>query len=133
MIGIDADILLRILIQDDAAQLDQVERQMAKAVAIGERVHICLPVFSETVYVLLRIKKMPKAEICAAMRQVLDAAAFLIEQGDALREALKMWEKGKAGFNDYLIGSINHRLGCTITSTFDKALLAEQPERYQSP
>lgn len=133
MIGFDTNILLRILLQDDAAQLTLVDKQLSRLTAVGDRAYICLPVFTETVFVLRRVKKLSKADVCSAMRKVLDTAALLVEHGDELRDALDDWEKGRAGFNDYLIGSINHQFGCRQTSTFDAVLLTEQPGRYKAP
>jgi len=133
MNGFDTNLLLRILLQDDAAQLAIVEMHMSRLAATGERAYICLPVFIEAVFVLHRLKKLSKADVCGALRQVLDSAAFLFEHGDGLRQALNNWQWGKAGFNDYLIGELNHRFGCLQTCTFDRALWTEDPERYKSP
>jgi predicted nucleic-acid-binding protein len=133
VIGFDTNILLRILLQDDVTQLTLVDQQLSQLAAIGERAYICLPVFTETVFVLRRVKKLAKADVCAAMRHVLNTAAFVIEHSDELLDALDHWEKGNAGFNDYLIGAINHHFGCRQTSTFDAVLVAEQPGRFQSP
>jgi predicted nucleic-acid-binding protein len=82
--------------------------------------------------VLVRYLAQDDAELLATMTDVLDAAAFRVEQRGAVQAALAAGAKanhlaylaqataGKAGFADALIAALASHHGCTQTVTFDR-------------
>jgi predicted nucleic-acid-binding protein len=122
MTGIDTNVLVRYLVQDDPAQSRKVNRLIADAVERGEACSISAIVLCELVWVLREAYGFDKPTVVATLGQVLDTAQLVVEQADAARRALEDYRHGRGDFADYLIGWRNRQLGCADTVTFDRAL-----------
>lgn len=122
MIGLDTNVLVRYLTQDDAVQARRANRLIADAMKNGEPMHLSAIVLCETVWVLRWAYRIGKADILRALTRILDTAQFSIEDPDACREALALYAEGRGDFSDYLLGTRNHRAGCSATVTFDRKL-----------
>ena len=122
MIGLDTNVLVRYLTQDDASQSRRVNRLIGKAKARGEALYLSVIVLCETVWVLRWAYRIGKAEIVRSLTQILETAQFSIEDPDGCREALASYADGQGDFSDYLLGTRNHRAGCSSTATFDHKL-----------
>ena len=133
MIGADTNLVLRTLLRDDDHQLNAIEALFASVSSKHDHVYISLPVITETVFVLLLVKKRQKYEVIAAIRAMLDVSLYIVEEEDAVRDALDEWESGLSGFNDQLIGALNREAGCVHTYTFDAELLKHRPGRFKAP
>jgi predicted nucleic-acid-binding protein len=72
------------------------------------------------VWVLSSGYEYAKADIVNLLKQLILTAEVKLEAHDAVRVALKEFEKGKADLSDYLIGHLNKQRGCETTITFDK-------------
>ena len=107
MIGIDTNVVVRYLIEDDPGHTGQVHRLLARAGAQGERVWVSTVVLCEALWVLDSIYRVPKPRIGEAVAQLLDADIFEVETADLVRVALEMYGAGKAAFADYLIGQLH--------------------------
>lgn len=118
MIGIDTNVPVRYLTQDDAAQARRVDA----LIETGDRLHIDDIVLCELVWVLRATYRHEKPAIATALGEILDTAIFSFEDRDLLREALDAYRTGAADFADYVIGLRNARAGCDHTVTFDRAL-----------
>lgn len=122
MIGIDSNVLVRLFVEDDAHQADQVHRLLARARNQGEHVWVPLMVLCETIWVLRSGYQAPKDRIVEAVEQLLGADVFELEEEDAVQAALDLYRGGRADFSDYLIGQLNSARGCRTTLTFDRSL-----------
>jgi len=122
VIGLDTNVLVRYLTQDDPNQSHRANRFVSDAVARGEALHISAIVICETVWVLRGAYRVGKPEILRALARILDTAQFSIEDADACREALAEYAAGRGDFSDYLIGARNRRAGSSTTATFDGKL-----------
>jgi predicted nucleic-acid-binding protein len=122
MIGIDSNILVRLLVEDDPHQVNQVHRLLARTRNQGERVWVSAIVLCETLWVLRSAYRSPKARIVEVVDQLLSADAFEMEEGDSVQAALDLYRNGRAEFSDYLIGQLNFARGCRTTFTFDRSL-----------
>lgn len=119
MLGIDTNVLVRFLVQDDEAQFEKARRLIKREVAAGRRVFVSQLVLLETEWVLRSRYALPKIEIIAAISALLDATDVQFEDEPAIEEALFVWKDSAADFADCLIGAQNQRLGCRATATFD--------------
>jgi predicted nucleic-acid-binding protein len=126
VIGLDTNVLVRYLTQDDAAQSRRANKLISDAVAEGEPLHLSTIVLCETVWVLRWAYRVGKADVLRALNQVLDTAQFSIEDGDLCRQALADYADGQGDFSDYLLGARNRRAGCSVTATFDRKLARSQ-------
>ena len=119
MLGIDTNVLVRFLVQDDEAQFEKARRLIRREVAAGRRVLVNQLVLMETEWVLRSRYSISKNQILEAISGLLDATDVQFEDEPVIEEAIFAWKEGAADFADCLIGARNRRLGCQATVTFD--------------
>lgn len=119
MLGIDTNILVRFLVQDDEAQFEKARKLIKREVAAGRRVFVNQLVLMETEWVLRSRYAVSKQQIIEAISGLLDATDVQCEDESAIEEAIFIWKESTADFADCLIGAKNRRLGCRATATFD--------------
>lgn len=122
MIGVDTNVLVRYLTQDDAVQARAVDILVAESIKSGVRLHIDDIVVCELIWVLRGAYRFNRGTIARAVERILDTALFSFENRDLLRNALAQYRDGDGDFADYVIGARNLRAGCELTATFDRAL-----------
>lgn len=125
MIGIDTNILVRYLTQDDIEQAKMAEALLDKYLTKPESVFINNIVMCELMWVLDRGYKYSKDQIIKVVRQILSTEEFAFENQKVLWLVLEQFEKKRLDFSDALIGHLNKNQGCESTFTFDKAALEE--------
>ena len=123
MIGLDTNVLVRFLVQDDSSQFDKAEALIRGASSLGEPVLISQLVLLETEWVLRSRYARDKHAIIAALSGLLDAVEFSIEDEPSVEQALFLWKNSSAGFADCLIGMRHLHLGCRATASFDASAL----------
>ena len=119
MLGLDTNVLVRLLIEDDPAQTRRARNLVDAAVAADEVVLVSLPVLLETEWVLRSRYAMPPETILGLFRAALETRELVFEDEAAVEEALFNWQDGLSGFSDCLIVAHNRQLGCRSTATFD--------------
>lgn len=122
MIGLDTNVLVRFLVQDDPSQSRKSAALIEDARAHGEDCFINGIVLCETVWVLEAVYEHPKTVIVDVLEKILLTKHFKVENSESVWSALADFKKGKADFSDYFIGRLNTAQGARITHTFDKAL-----------
>jgi len=125
MIALDTNILVRFLVEDDAAQTERARALLAKAVASDDPCFISDVVLCELVWVLERRYKFDRAEIVQALEQLLRARHLAFLSTEALVRALGAYSRGLGGFADYVIREHARANGCAVVATFDGDLLKE--------
>jgi predicted nucleic-acid-binding protein len=119
VLGIDTNVLLRLLVADNADQTRRAQQLVEKALTGDELVMISLLVLIETEWVLRSRYALDKLTILSALRGLLEARDLTFEDESAAEEALFHWKDSACGFADCLISAHNRRLGCRATATFD--------------
>lgn len=119
MLGLDTNVLVRFLVQDDAVQFGIARRLIEEQEVKGGLVVVSLLVLLETEWVLRSRYGLAKERIVDAITALLDAAQIDFEDESTVEEGLFQWKDGAADFADCLIGARNRRLGCRATATFD--------------
>ena len=122
MIGLDTNIVVRYLTQDDPGQTKKANALIADAVAKSEKLHLDVVVVCELVWVLRDAYAFDKKTVVGALEKILSAAQFSIQNRDAVAEALTAYRFGGGDFADYVIGVLNQTAHCVVTMTFDRAL-----------
>ncbi|WP_029007896.1 PIN domain-containing protein [Azospirillum halopraeferens] len=120
MIGIDTNVLLRFLVNDDPVQSAAAKSFVDRCADTGDEIFIGRVVLCEAVWVLLRAYRYDRTLVAGMIEALLSAEGFDVEDHAAVGEALALWRSGGAGFADALIGCINRRHGCATTVTFDR-------------
>jgi len=119
MLGIDTNVLVRFLVQDDEAQFEKARKLIKREISAGRRVFVNQLVLMETEWVLRSRYSVSKNQIIEAISGLLDANDVQFEDEPAIEEAIFIWKESTADFADCLIGAKNRRLGCRATATFD--------------
>ena len=119
MIGLDTNLLVRFITQDDPVQCEQTDEVM-RTLTAASPAWISLAVLLELVWTLGRIYRIDKHEIVQILDRLLDRQEFRIEQLDTVHEALTLFRRGKAQFADCLISASARAAGCSKTVTFDQ-------------
>lgn len=122
MIGIDTNVLLRLLLDDDPAQNASIDAVMAAHARQPGSVLISDVVLAETVWTLRSVYAQPKSALIAAISGLLAQAAFAFEHRDAVERAVAAFRGSNAGFSDCLIAAKHESLGCAFSATFDKKM-----------
>lgn len=120
MLALDTNVLVRLLVADDAAQARRAEDLIAAEQAAGRSVLLSLLVLLETEWVLRSRYELPKERIADAFTALLETEALLIEDEDALARALYRWRRQNCGLADCLIAERHRSLGASATVTFDR-------------
>ena len=119
MLGIDTNVLVRLLVRDDALQFEQANALIQHQLAQSNPVLVSHLVLLETVWVLQSRYSINKGRLLAMMSALLDSNDILFQDEATVETALYLWKNTTIGFADCLIGSKYQRLGCHATATFD--------------
>jgi predicted nucleic-acid-binding protein len=116
LIGIDTNVLLRWLLDDDPGQ-----SELAAAAFDGdEQVFLGDIVLAEASWVMARSYRLSRHAIASALRHAIALPSVAVSDRAAVDAALTAYETGGPGLSDHLIGNLNSAAGCRTTLTFDK-------------
>lgn len=120
MIGLDTNILVRYIVQDDPHQSSAATQLIESSCSPETPGFISLIVLCEIVWVLDRGYRYRRAEIADILGKILAAEDLQIENADLAWSALNYYQEGKANCSDYLIGLCCKKAGADTTFTFDQ-------------
>ena len=120
MIGLDTNVLIRYLTQDDEQQSEIATRFIEKELNSENQGFVSLIVLVETVWVLMRCYGQTKSELHPIINQLLTTKQFQVEQTGNAFKALRLWQQAKGDFSDALIAVLAQDNDCAYTLTFDK-------------
>lgn len=119
MLGIDTNVVLRLLVADDIGQTHRARRLMEQALSRDEPVLVSLLVLLESEWVLRSRYGFDREALRSIFRSLLEARELSFEDEPALEEALFHWKDSPCEFSDCLITARNRQIGCRATATFD--------------
>jgi predicted nucleic-acid-binding protein len=123
MIGLDTNILVRYLVQDDPVQslkaADVIERRLTE----DNPGFVSIVAMAETVWVLDRAYGLAALEIASAVERVLQADVLIVENEQEVFAAMIAVKEGAGSFSDAVIAGLGTRAGCSHTLTFDRRAL----------
>lgn len=120
MIGLDTNVLVRYIMQDDA-------KQAAKATKLVESLSAQSPGFIsivsvvELVWVLSSSYDLSREQVAQALEVILRAKQLVVDQAEHVVRALRTFRSGSADFADCMIERMAASAGCAQTMTFDKS------------
>ena len=120
MIGLDTNILVRYLAQDDAIQSLQATEMIEGQLTEENPGFISFVTMVETVWVLDRVYGLSNHEVAEAVECILQADTLLVQNEQEAFTAMTALKTGMGSFSDALIGALGAWAGCTATLTFDK-------------
>ena len=123
MIGLDTNVLLRYLAQDDPVQSRRATEIIERRITDQNPGFISVVAMTETVWVLDRAYGLSDEEIVAAIERMLQVDALVVESEQEVFAAMTALEEGLGSFADTLIGALGAKAGCSATLTFDRKAL----------
>jgi predicted nucleic-acid-binding protein len=120
VIGIDTNVLVRYIAQDDPAQSARAVRFIEKECSETQPGFISLVTVVELVWVSESCYGASKSQVSSILRRLLSTKQLFVQDAETVWQALRFFEAGKADFADYLVERIAHAGGCRHTVTFDK-------------
>ena len=120
MIGLDTNVLVRYIAQDDKAQSARATALIEKECSASVPGYVGLVVLAEVVWVSESRYGATRQEVADLVRRVLSIRQLVVQDAEIAWKALRMFEGGKADFADCLIERTAFGAGCTRTLTFDK-------------
>lgn len=117
MAAADTNVILRLVLRDNAEQLPRAEA------FVGAGAWISLVVLAETISVLRVIYHFGPTELINTIAMLLQHENAVIQDRDVVAEALDQYRSRPAlGFSDCLILATARKAGHLPLGTFDKAL-----------
>lgn len=119
MIGLDTNVLVRYIMQDDAKQSLKATKIIEALDAVENSGYVTLVSIIELVWVLSASYELTRAQVAQALDSLVQAKQIKIESADQVIRALRVFKIGKSDFSDCLIERSANSAGCEETVTFD--------------
>jgi predicted nucleic-acid-binding protein len=120
--GLDTNVLVRYLTQDDPVQSRTAAAAIRTTIARGDRCYVSAIVLCELSWVLRGAYKITKSDLLLTLDRLLSTVQFVIGDKDLVRAAIDNYRAGSADFADYIIAGLHTDAGCRKTVTFDRRL-----------
>jgi len=123
MIGLDTNVVVRYLTQDDPRQSKRATQIFDHQVTTADPGFLSVVTMVETVWVLGRAYGFVGQEIAAAVELLLQTEVLVIENEQEVFSAMIALHLGRGDFADALIAALGAKAGCQHTLTFDQKAL----------
>jgi predicted nucleic-acid-binding protein len=120
LIGLDTNVVIRYLVQDDKKQSAAATRFIEKSLTTDVPGYINHITLCEIVWVLQRCYDVTKEQLRDIIEGLLTTKQLIVENVEVAWKALRAYDANSADFCDALIGQANIHSGCEHTVTFDK-------------
>lgn len=121
MIGIDSNVLVRYLLDDDPVWSPVATRFIEEQLTADEPGYVNTVVLAETVWALRRSPLFERAKLATVIEGLLEFEKFVVADRDIVGRALATFKAGGADFADFLIAEINAAAGASPTVTIDRS------------
>ncbi len=118
MIGLDTNVLVRYIMQDDVKQSPKANRLID---GLTPEAPGFVPVVSivELVWVLSSSYDLDRAQVAQALELLLRGKELVVDRAGLVLQAVARFRSGGGDFADCLIEGISRDAGCSATMTFD--------------
>ena len=118
MTGLDTNVLVRYVMQDDARQSARATR-LIESLTGEEPGFVPVVAVLELAWVLSGSYGLGRAQVAAALESLLRSKELVVDRADLVAQALSRYRDTGADFADALIERIAVAAGCPVTMTFD--------------
>jgi predicted nucleic-acid-binding protein len=118
MIGLDTNVLVRYIMQDEPKQSPKATR-LIESLTNDQPGFVPLVAVVELVWVLSSSYALNRNEVAEALDLLLRSKEIVIDRAELVLQAQRRFAQGGADFADCLIERIAHAQGCDTTMTFD--------------
>ena len=119
MIGLDTNVLVRYIAQDDPQQSPKATRLIESLTADAPG-YVSVVSVVELVWVLMGCYASTRAEMCEVLETLLRTREVVVAHADTVWKALRVFKEGNADFADCLIERSANEAGCDYTASFDR-------------
>jgi len=117
MRAVDTNLLVRLIVRDDPAQVAAAEAFVAGGAWVS---HLVL---AETIWVLDAVHERSAAQLAAAIEMLLNHEQLSIQDAEGVAQTLARFRSRPAlGFSDCLVLEIARKAGHLPLGTFDRGL-----------
>jgi predicted nucleic-acid-binding protein len=120
MIGIDTNVLVRYIAQDDAAQSRRATSFIEKECNEAVPGFVGLVVLAEVVWVSESSYGAAREEVADIVRRILSSRHLVVQDAETAWKALRLFESSRADFADCLVARSAIAAGCKSVVSFDK-------------
>lgn len=118
MIGLDTNVLVRYIMQDDPQQSPKANR-LIESLSADQPGYIPMVSVVELYWVLTSCYGLTRPQVGQALDLILRSKQLVVERADQVMRALRVFGQGQADLADCLIERAASGAGCTDTMTFD--------------
>lgn len=118
MIGLDTNVLVRYVTQDDPVQSPKASELIESLTTLSPG-FVSLVSVVELVWVLQSCYQCAKNDIVVVLETLLRTRELTVEHAEVIWQALRRFTANNADFADCLIERCAHAAGCEYTATFD--------------
>src|SRR5215471_6575902 len=111
MIGLDTNILIRYLSQDDPVQSAKATEILERRLSAKNPGFISVVAMVKAVWVLDRAYGLTRQEIAATVERLLQVEVLTIENEQQIFTAMVALQQGRGSFADALIAELGARAG----------------------
>jgi len=123
MIGLDTNVLLRYLTQDDPVQARKATELIEARLTELDPGFISIVGMVELAWVLERTFRLGPAAIAACIERILQTDVLVVENEQQVFAGMIALKKGQGSFADALIAALGSKAGCVSTMTLDRKAL----------
>jgi predicted nucleic-acid-binding protein len=121
VIGLDTNVVIRYLTQDDPRQSAAATRLFENTLSVENPGFVSVITLCEICWVLAESYGADRERIRAVIEGLLGSKQVLVESSELVWKALRAWQGSAAAFSDALIGEVAAAQGADHVATFDKA------------
>lgn len=118
MIGLDTNVLVRYIMQDDPKQAQKASKLLESLTPTAPG-FVTLVTVVELFWVLSSAYGLTRAQLVEALYALIRAKQLVVEQKDQVVRALRVYDTSSADFPDCLIERTSNTAGCEKVMTFD--------------
>ena len=118
MIGLDTNVLVRYIMQDDAKQSPKATR-LIEALTADDPGFVSIVSVVELGWVLSSSYSLTREQLTQVYEALLRTKEIIIDRADHVLKALRVFKATSADLADCLIECGGARAGCVCTMTFD--------------
>jgi predicted nucleic-acid-binding protein len=120
MIGIDSNILLRYLLDDDPVWSARATRFVEEELTVEEPGYVNLVTLAEIIWTLRSSPRFDREKLATVIDGLLSFDKLVVAEADAVSRAVQKFRDGGAGLADFLIAELNAAAGASPTVTIDR-------------
>ena len=118
MTGLDTNVLVRYVMQDDPSQSPRATR-LFESLSAEDPGFVPVVVLVELVWVLSGSYGLDRTQVAKVLGTLLRSKELVVDRAEGVAQALKRYDGAGADFADALIERLAAAAGCSATMTFD--------------